>query len=546
MGRSGRHAVLSTIALATLALAAAPVRAGTLNVPGDSPTIQGAIVMAANGDTILVAPGTYVETIDLLGKQLVIEGTGGAAVTTIDGNGGGSTVSVHTGEPAGTAIRGFTLTGGSGQPVAIPAFGSGDPEFHPGAGGVHVGSSAHLELTDCVITGNSVAGTNAWGGGVYLSGGTLQMSGCTLSANTAESGTAIAILGYPHTLTASSCTLTGNTASESGIGSAIFSWEGHGSFTDCEITDNTGSGIQLVGYQMHFSNCVVRGNTGWGMSSYGDVGADVIGCAFLGNGLGGARCSAAKFSFQAFDVVEGSLFANGDGVDVSQNPAADITRCSFDDATIVATGTVITVKDSIGRGTTAITGHAGLSIMYSDFVGGFAGTGNIDADPLWVDAGNGDYHLLPASPCIDTGDPSSPLDPDGTRADMGAIPFENAFDDLGGGVPGTAGPVVLAAHSTLVGGDGVVFALSGTAPFQPTLLILGASQLGAPFKGGTLWPNPTALVSLMTNGSGQLTLSTTWPASIPSGFSLWAQFWHADAGAVAGFAGSNGVRGIVP
>jgi hypothetical protein len=545
MGRSGRHAVLSTVALATLALAAAPLRAGTLNVPGDSPTIQGAIVMAADGDTILVAPGTYVETIDLLGKQLVIEGTGGAAVTTIDGNGGGSTVSVHTGEPAGTAIRGFTITGGTGQPVAIPAFGSGDPEFHPGAGGVHVGSSAHLELTDCVITGNSVAGTNAWGGGVYLSGGTLEMSGCTLSANTAESGTAIATLGYPHTLTASKCTLTGNTAIGGGIGSAIFSWEGHGSFTDCEITDNTGSGIQLVGYQMHFSDCVVRGNTGWGMSSYGDGGPDVIGCAFLGNGLGGALCFGGKYGGSS-DLVKNCIFAGGDGLDLSQNPWADIANCTFDDTTITATGTETTIKNSIGRGTTAIVGYTSLDVSYSDVVGFGAGTGDIDADPLWVDAGNNDYHLLAASPCIDAGDPSSPLDPDGTRADMGAIPFENAFDDLGGGVAGTAGPVVLTAHSTLLGGEGVVFALSGTAPFQSTLLILGASQLGAPFKGGTLWPNPSALIGLMTNGSGQLTLSTIWPAAIPSGFSLWAQFWHADAGAVAGFAGSNGVRGIVP
>ena len=45
-----------------------------------------------------------------------------------------------------------------------------------------------------------------------------------------------------------------------------------------------------------------------------------------------------------------------------------------------------------------------LAVTYSDFVGFGAGsgTGNIDTDPLWVDAGSNDYHLLPASPCIDT------------------------------------------------------------------------------------------------------------------------------------------------
>jgi hypothetical protein len=73
-----------------------------------------------------------------------------------------------------------------------------------------------------------------------------------------------------------------------------------------------------------------------------------------------------------------------------------------------------------------------ITIAYSDIEGGEAGIvtngngtvnwldGNINTDPLFVDAGNGDYHLQPTSPCIDAGDPTSPLDPDGTTADMGA------------------------------------------------------------------------------------------------------------------------------
>jgi len=49
------------------------------------------------------------------------------------------------------------------------------------------------------------------------------------------------------------------------------------------------------------------------------------------------------------------------------------------------------------------------------------GTGTIDEDPLFVDPLNNNYHLTAGSPCIDTGDPSSPSDPDGSRADMGAL-----------------------------------------------------------------------------------------------------------------------------
>ncbi|CAN5237731.1 hypothetical protein BH09BAC4_BH09BAC4_40500 [soil metagenome] len=47
------------------------------------------------------------------------------------------------------------------------------------------------------------------------------------------------------------------------------------------------------------------------------------------------------------------------------------------------------------------------NIMYSNIRGGFAGTGNIDADPLFVDAANGNYRLLRNSPSINTGDPAS-------------------------------------------------------------------------------------------------------------------------------------------
>ncbi len=67
---------------------------------------------------------------------------------------------------------------------------------------------------------------------------------------------------------------------------------------------------------------------------------------------------------------------------------------------------------------------ANLTTSYSDIQGGWSGIGNIMADPLFVDTANGDFYLMPGSPCIDTGDPASPLDPDSTRADMGALYFD--------------------------------------------------------------------------------------------------------------------------
>ena len=79
---------------------------------------------------------------------------------------------------------------------------------------------------------------------------------------------------------------------------------------------------------------------------------------------------------------------------------------------------------------------------YSDIEGGtgepWFGTGCIDADPLFADPVNGDFHLTWAnfptpdatkSPCIDAGNPSSPLDPDSTIADMGAFYFDQFIPD---------------------------------------------------------------------------------------------------------------------
>ncbi|MCD4819774.1 MAG: T9SS type A sorting domain-containing protein [Candidatus Cloacimonetes bacterium] len=67
-------------------------------------------------------------------------------------------------------------------------------------------------------------------------------------------------------------------------------------------------------------------------------------------------------------------------------------------------------------------------LTYCDIQGGFVGTGNIDVDPLFVNAEIDDYCLTENSPCIDAGDPNSPYDPDDTIADIGAIFFNQETD----------------------------------------------------------------------------------------------------------------------
>ncbi|MHC4774484.1 MAG: hypothetical protein ACYTBR_04345, partial [Planctomycetota bacterium] len=78
-------------------------------------SIQDAIDVAVDGDEIVVAPGTYHEAIDLLGKAVAVRSSNGPDVTTIDGSNhvGFSVVRCDNGAGPGTIIEGFTITGGS-------------------------------------------------------------------------------------------------------------------------------------------------------------------------------------------------------------------------------------------------------------------------------------------------------------------------------------------------------------------------------------------------------------------------------------------------
>src|SRR5262245_49145373 len=86
--------------------------AATIRVPADAPAIQQAIDAAAAGDTVLVAPGTYVENINFHGKLITVESEQGPEVTVIDGGAAGSVVTFSSGENRSAVLRGFTVRNG--------------------------------------------------------------------------------------------------------------------------------------------------------------------------------------------------------------------------------------------------------------------------------------------------------------------------------------------------------------------------------------------------------------------------------------------------
>jgi serine protease len=110
MFRSLIRSVATGVSLIVLLIVfSADVKATVRRVPADYLTIQQAINASVNGDTVSVAPGTYVENIDFVGKGITVTSEAGPQTTIIDGNQANSVVTFHSGEGPASVISGFTL-----------------------------------------------------------------------------------------------------------------------------------------------------------------------------------------------------------------------------------------------------------------------------------------------------------------------------------------------------------------------------------------------------------------------------------------------------
>ena len=198
------------------------------------------------------------------------------------------------------------------------------------------------------------------------------------------------------------------------------------------------------GARMDVNECLIRGNrqrsTGvdggafvaWSSCVLNITDSVIDDCDAFSGGVGGALYTTGTCVVNLTRTLITNCLATYGGVHGGYGGTTTYTNCTVaNNSTPYSSGTgwgiygasgTIYVNNSIFWGNNIVAAGATIAVSYSDIQGGWSGTGNINADPLFVDAAGGDYSIPVNSPCVDAGDPVL-KDPDGTRTDMGAYPY---------------------------------------------------------------------------------------------------------------------------
>ncbi|NVM56921.1 MAG: hypothetical protein HWN51_02210, partial [Desulfobacterales bacterium] len=169
-----------------------------LRVPADYQTIQAAIDVAVDGDTVLVADGTYTDEgnrdIDFRGKAIIVCSENGPENCIIDCQGLGRGFYFQTNEDRDLVIDGFTIINGRTDKMrygaGIGSKGMTAPTIRNcvitgcvaqnGGGGI---ASSGAQVVNCVIFGNYAG----WaGGGVWTDHSSMEIINCTIVDNSAR------------------------------------------------------------------------------------------------------------------------------------------------------------------------------------------------------------------------------------------------------------------------------------------------------------------------------------------------------------------------
>jgi len=240
-------------------------------VPSDYPTIQAGIDASVDGDTVLVAPGTYTgegnRDIDFKGKAITVKSEEGPQACIIDCQGSEDEQHrgfyFHNGEDANSVVQGFTITNGY----------TGEHPLYT-AGGIYcLESSPRIE--NCIVTNNFAR----FGGGIACSNSNAIIANCIISNNIAGikpsswygdgAGGGVSLSSRnDQKPTLINCIITGNRASSYGGG--VRCGRGNSFISNCTIYGNrtggwgTGGGITSgAGHRAKamLHNCIIWGNT---------------------------------------------------------------------------------------------------------------------------------------------------------------------------------------------------------------------------------------------------------------------------------------------
>ncbi len=267
------------------------------------------------------------------------------------------------------------------------------------------------------------------GGGMYAFAGNPRLEGCVFHRNSAGN-VAGGLLLYESSATVVDCAFTENATPGPALGApggaGAVAFDSNATFADCAFTNNlasngrtngVGGGIVNIGKPSpRLIRCTFRNNfafRGGGAIQNQNSQAPLTECMFIGNaaGLGGAITNLVSS-----DVV--------------------VTNCTFvantadtGESVFHYEGTTLALFNCIVWGAgIPFAGDGVLTAMFSDIEGGWAGEGNIDRDPLFVDSDNDDYHLGSGSPCIDAADnnavPPDEFDLDGDGDTDEALPYD--------------------------------------------------------------------------------------------------------------------------
>jgi len=237
---------------------------------------------------------------------------------------------------------------------------------------------------------------------------------------------------YEGSPTLTNCTFSGNFG---GLVGGMYSYMGSATLTHCTFSANSDGGVVGYGSDDTLTHCTFRGNFRGVTNGMGRVA--LTHCTFSGNHGGAVCCHGWDDSDSGLFLTNCTFTGNYDGViwspgwDVDPNNDAgpNLTNCILWN----------NMPNEIPQTST---------IAYSNVQGGWEGQGNTDDDPLFANPGywadvndpsvvvepdyggtiwvDGDYHLKSSagrwdpdshswvfddvtSPCIDAGDPLSPV-----------------------------------------------------------------------------------------------------------------------------------------